>query len=56
MASLGLPLINDPLYPHVRDVAPDDFSRPLALLAHTLEFDDPLTGRPRRFESARPLP
>jgi tRNA pseudouridine32 synthase/23S rRNA pseudouridine746 synthase len=55
MASLGLPLVNDSLYPSVLDVAPDDFSRPLALVAHTLEFDDPVTGVRRMFESARSL-
>ena len=44
MASLGLPIIGDPLYPNVIDVAPDDFSTPLRLLAHSLEFDDPITG------------
>lgn len=52
MASLGLPIIGDPLYPNVIDVAPDDFSRPLQLLAHTLEFDDPITGTHRRFVSS----
>ncbi|GBE65747.1 hypothetical protein MFM001_22090 [Mycobacterium sp. MFM001] len=52
MASLGLPIIGDPLYPKVIDVAPDDFSRPLQLLAHTLEFDDPITGTHRRFVSS----
>jgi len=55
MASLGLPLINDSLYPVVLDVAPDDFSNPLALLAKAIEFDDPLTGDRRTFESARSL-
>ena len=55
MASLGLPLLNDSLYPQVLDVAPDDFSRPLALLAHVVEFDDPVTGDRRRFQSARSL-
>lgn len=55
MASLGLPIHGDPLYPEVVDVAPDDFSTPLQLLAHTLEFEDPVTGRRRRFESARRL-
>ena len=44
MASLGLPIIGDPLYPNVIDVAADDFSRPLQLLAHSLEFEDPVTG------------
>ncbi|MGH3971173.1 MAG: pseudouridine synthase [Mycobacterium sp.] len=51
MASLGLPITGDPLYPDVIDVAPDDFSTPLQLLAHSLEFDDPITGEPRTFVS-----
>ena len=55
MASLGLPLRNDPLYPDVLDVAPDDFTRPLGLLARAMEFDDPMTGEHREFESARSL-
>lgn len=58
MALLGVPIVDDPLYPDVRpDLAelPDhgDFSRPLRLLAHTLEFDDPLTGESRSFVSGR---
>lgn len=55
LASLGLPIDGDPLYPQVIDVAPDDFSQPLQLLAHRLEFDDPFTGRPRGFASERVL-
>jgi tRNA pseudouridine32 synthase / 23S rRNA pseudouridine746 synthase len=55
MAGLGLPLLGDPLYPDVVDVAPDDFSSPLQLLAQRIEFDDPVTGAPRRFESRRVL-
>jgi tRNA pseudouridine32 synthase / 23S rRNA pseudouridine746 synthase len=55
MASLGLPIVNDSLYPNVIDVAPDDFSRPLQLFAHTLAFDDPLRGGRRVFVSARTL-
>nr|WP_207384046.1 RluA family pseudouridine synthase [Mycolicibacterium komanii]CRL75587.1 23S RNA-specific pseudouridylate synthase [Mycolicibacterium komanii] len=55
MASLGLPIVNDPLYPDVIDVAPDDFSRPLQLLAHRLGFTDPVSGRQREFVSARTL-
>ncbi|MGW2848409.1 RluA family pseudouridine synthase [Streptomyces sp. NPDC001274] len=52
MNALGLPLVNDPVYPVVEaEGAPDDFSRPLQLLARVLEFTDPVTGRPRRFES-----
>lgn len=56
MASLGLPITGDPLYPDVIDVAADDFATPLSLLAHSLEFDDPLTGAPRHFTSTRVLP
>jgi tRNA pseudouridine32 synthase/23S rRNA pseudouridine746 synthase len=55
MASLGLPLRNDPLYPEVVDVAPEDFSAPLQLLAHSIEFDDPLTGERHRFVTERTL-
>jgi tRNA pseudouridine32 synthase/23S rRNA pseudouridine746 synthase len=55
MASLGIPIDNDPLYPDVIDVAADDFSSPLRLLAHRLEFDDPLSGAQRIFLSAREL-
>ncbi|MGV0604228.1 pseudouridine synthase [Mycolicibacterium sp. XJ1904] len=55
MASLGLPIVNDPLYPEVTDVAPDDFSRPLQLLAQRLEFTDPLSGRQCDFVSTRTL-
>jgi tRNA pseudouridine32 synthase/23S rRNA pseudouridine746 synthase len=55
MASLGLPIHNDPLYPEVVDVALDDFSQPLQLLAQSLEFDDPVSSRPRVFSSSRTL-
>ncbi|GAB93631.1 putative pseudouridine synthase [Gordonia rhizosphera NBRC 16068] len=58
MASLGVGIVGDPLYPDIRpDLAerPDhgDFSQPLRLVAYALGFDDPLTGEARRFESRR---
>ena len=53
MTSLGLPIMGDPLYPRVIDVAAGDFSRPLQLLAHRLEFEDPVSGRRREFVSTR---
>ena len=56
MASLGLPIEGDPLYPKVIDVPVDDFSTPLRLLAQRLEFQDPMTGRRREFVSRRPGP
>ncbi len=55
MASLGTAICGDPLYPNVIDVAADDFSTPLQLLAQRIEFDDPLTGLRRRFASERRL-
>ena len=56
MASLGLPIDGDPLYPKAVDVAVDDFSTPLRLLAQRIEFDDPVTGMRREFVSGRPSP
>ncbi|MFX1784862.1 pseudouridine synthase [Prescottella equi] len=55
MCSLGVPIIGDNFYPRFYDVASDDYSDPLRLLAHSLEFDDPYTGVRRRFESRRTL-
>jgi tRNA pseudouridine32 synthase / 23S rRNA pseudouridine746 synthase len=55
MMSLGLPIHGDPLYPNVIDVAADDFSTPLQLLAQRIEFDDPLSGVRRRFVTSRRL-
>jgi tRNA pseudouridine32 synthase/23S rRNA pseudouridine746 synthase len=53
MASLGLPIVNDPLYRAVIDVAPEDFSRPLRLLAQSLDFNMPVSGRHCEFVSRR---
>ena len=55
MAALGLPLRNDPFYPVVNDPPEGDYSRPLQLLARSLEFVDPVTGTARCFESAQRL-
>lgn len=55
MAALGAPLCNDRYYPTLAPQAPDDTTRPLALLAEYLAFDDPLTGESRKFHSNRRL-
>ena len=55
MAALGLPLRNDPFYPVVNDPPEGDYSRPLQLLAKSLEFVDPVTGEQRAFESRQML-
>ncbi len=61
MAALGAPIVGDDFYPvclsPAHDTrAPDDPARPLALLAKSLCFDDPLSGERRRFESGFELP
>ena len=55
MAALGAPIFNDSLYPALCPLAPDDFSRPLQLLAKSLRFIDPVDRRPRAFESGQSL-
>jgi tRNA pseudouridine32 synthase/23S rRNA pseudouridine746 synthase len=56
MTALGVPILGDPLYPEVTAPVPaGDFRRPLQLLARTLEFTDPVTGREHRFRSGRSL-
>lgn len=55
MASLGVPILGDPLYPNVITVDPADFSTPLRLLARRMAFDDPFTGSRREFVSRREL-
>lgn len=55
MNALGVPIVNDRLYPEVFPEAPGDFDSPLKLLAKSLSFRDPLTGRELHFESARRL-
>lgn len=55
MAALGVPIRHDPFYPEINDPPPGDFSRPLQLLARSLSWQDPVTGRERVFESRRTL-
>ncbi|MBA1202102.1 pseudouridine synthase [Pseudomonas capeferrum] len=50
MTALGASICNDPFYPTLRN-EPDDYSRPLKLLAKGLRFEDPLSGQTRCFES-----
>jgi len=51
MAVLGAPICGDTLYPILTAKAADDYRRPLKLLARSLAFADPLSGKSRRFES-----
>jgi tRNA pseudouridine32 synthase / 23S rRNA pseudouridine746 synthase len=52
MAALGIPIHNDPLYPSLAEWVPDDFDRPLKLLARSLTFTDPLDGSLRHYVSS----
>ncbi len=49
MMALGMPLLNDGLYPVVTPMDVVDYERPLKLLARSIAFDDPMTGVRREF-------
>jgi tRNA pseudouridine32 synthase/23S rRNA pseudouridine746 synthase len=51
MAGLGLGIMHDPFYPVLLDKAPDDYAKPLQLLARAIRFRDPFTGRETEFRS-----
>ncbi len=55
LSALGIPIVNDKLYPDIQPWKADDFSQPLKLLARAISFQDPLTGEHRHFESDRKL-
>lgn len=56
MSALGIPIANDEMYPDLLPHRDDgDFGRPLQLLARSIAFTDPLTGKPRLFRSTREL-
>lgn len=55
LASVGAGIRFDPFYPVLLPETPDDFTRPLQLLARELRFTDPLSGTPHDFRSRRRL-
>jgi tRNA pseudouridine32 synthase/23S rRNA pseudouridine746 synthase len=55
LAAIGLGILNDRFYPTLLDDGPDDYARPLQLLARELRFVDPLTGEDRDFITRRVL-
>ncbi|MDR3482652.1 MAG: RluA family pseudouridine synthase [Burkholderiaceae bacterium] len=55
MAALGVPILNDGVYPDVLPSKGDDVSQPLKLLAQSIAFDDPISGQARSFTSAQTL-
>lgn len=55
LAALGHGILHDRFYPRLLAHAPDDYTKPLQLLADRLVFTDPLTGAPRSFTSQQLL-
>ena len=55
MMGLGMPLLNDVLYPIAQPENGDDYRKPLKLLAKRLDFIDPITGERRGFASEQGL-
>jgi tRNA pseudouridine32 synthase/23S rRNA pseudouridine746 synthase len=58
MAALGMPIINDRLYPALSphpELSSTQYERPLQLLAKSLAFTDPITHERREFKSTRTL-
>lgn len=57
LSALGIPIMNDRLYPEMSLAKgldhEDDFSNPLKLLAKSISFRDPLSGQEHYFESVR---
>lgn len=56
MQSLGWPILHDTYYPQLLDSGePDNYSKPLKLLAQQLQFIDPMTQQARSFSSGTEL-
>ena len=54
--ALGTPILHDSYYPSRPDEPqPDNYSKPLQLLARSIAFTDPITGKERQFVSERSL-
>jgi tRNA pseudouridine32 synthase / 23S rRNA pseudouridine746 synthase len=55
MAALGVPILNDLIYPVHRAADQDNFDQPLQLLAQKIVFEDPTTSQTRVFETSLKL-
>ena len=55
MMGLGMPLINDALYPVVQAAGSEDYDKPLKLLARSIGFHDPISGEWWEFFSEQSL-
>jgi tRNA pseudouridine32 synthase/23S rRNA pseudouridine746 synthase len=58
MSALNMPILHDQMYPKLEPyIHPElrDYSKPLQLLAHSLDFIDPITGQSRSFQTGLTL-
>ena len=55
MAALGMPILNDQIYPNYIATEVESFEKPLQLLAKSIEFTDPISGQQRVFQSNKEL-
>lgn len=55
MSGLGFRIRNDKYYPDLQPEIADDFNHPLQLIAKTVKFHDPVSGKQMEFTSEREL-
>lgn len=55
MCCIGYCILNDRFYPEMQPQGPDDYGKPLQLLAKAISFTDPVTGESMEFQSERDL-
>lgn len=55
MSALGMPIVNDRIYPDYMPDGQESFENPLQLLASQIAFIDPIQGCPRVFRSSKTL-
>ncbi len=55
MAALGMPILNDQIYPLHVTIDEEDLTSPLQLLAKSITFSDPITGQTREYASGLEL-
>ena len=51
MHAAGCPIVNDDVYPVIRDFGTDDYTKPMLLASVAVEFKDPRTGKTRFFSA-----
>jgi tRNA pseudouridine32 synthase/23S rRNA pseudouridine746 synthase len=56
MSSLGFRIVNDRYYPVLQPEQADDYEKPLRLVARSVRFRDPVSGKGMEFTSERELP